>query len=136
MSKKCPLCEQGTLHREVRRVPYEYKGVSVEVEQPGEWCSSCGEGFLSADDMAANRKALHDAAARARGMLTSDEVRRIRRAMGLTQKKAGEIFGGGPNAFSRYERGIALQPKSLDMLLRLLDRHPSLKTELQYDLAA
>ena len=38
-----------------------------------------------------------------------------------TQKKAGELFGGGPKAFSKYERGEAIQNKSLDILMRLIN---------------
>ena len=40
--------------------------------------------------------------------------------MNLTQKKAGIIFGGGPMAFSKYERGIINQTRSLDVLMRLI----------------
>lgn len=45
-------------------------------------------------------------------------------------------FGGGPNAFSRYERGGTFQPKALDALLRLLDRHPEFLDEVLLDKAA
>ena len=35
------------------------------------------------------------------------ELVRIRKKLKLTQLEAGRITGGGPNAFSRYERGKA-----------------------------
>jgi len=124
MSKRCVVCGKGTVKRGTRKTPYTYKGVTVEVMQPGEWCNACGEGFLSPQDMAATRRKLHDAVAAAKGFLSSGEVRRIRRKLGMTQKQAGLEFGGGANAFSRYERGEALQPKALDRLLRILDVHP------------
>lgn len=53
-------------------------------------------------------------------------IRSTRRKLGLTQKQAGRIFGGGVNAFSRYERGITSPPKSLLALLTILDMHPEL----------
>ena len=136
MSKRCTVCGKGTVKREARKVAYTYKGVTVEVMQPGEWCDECGEGFLSPQDMAATRRELHDAAAAAKGFLSSGEVRRIRRKLGMTQKQAGLAFGGGTNAFSRYERGETLQPKALDRLLRLLDRHPKLLQEIEFAEAA
>jgi len=55
----------------------------------------------------------------------------IRSKLNLTQKEASKIFGGGPNAFSRYETGKALPPPSLIQLLRLLDNHPSLLEEIK-----
>jgi len=48
----------------------------------------------------------------------------------LTQQKASEFFGGGVNAFSRYERGETPVPKPLSQLLLLLYIHPDLLLEL------
>jgi len=54
------------------------------------------------------------------GYLLPSEVKSIRTRLKLTQHEAGDIFGGGANAFSRYERGEARQSLALDRLLRLL----------------
>jgi len=115
----------------MRKVAYTYKGVAVEVDQPGQWCGACGEAVLSSEDLAATRKPLHDARARADRLLLSEEVRRIRKRLGLTQRQAALLFGGGANAFSRYERGEVMQPRALDQLLRLLDGHPELLEEVR-----
>lgn len=69
-------------------------------------------------------------------LLAPGEVRRIRKKLGLTQREAGEIFGGGIRAFSQYERGETRQGKSLDKLLRLLDKHPELLDEVRVREAA
>jgi len=37
--------------------------------------------------------------------LTPDDIRRIRETLGLSQAEAGEILGGGPRAFTKYENG-------------------------------
>ena len=58
-------------------------------------------------------------------------MRRIRKKLGLSQKEAGEIFGGGIRAFSQYERGETRQGKALDKLLRLLNRHTDLLDEIR-----
>ncbi len=57
------------------------------------------------------------------GIIEPKKIRSIRKALGLNQKDAGELFGGGHNAFSRYERGELAPPKALSMLLDLLDSH-------------
>ena len=135
MSGKCPECG-ASLAREVRQVSYTYKAQTIAVEQPGDWCPQCGEGVLSPEDMASNRRELHDFRARVDGFLASHEIRRIRKKLMLTQHQAAELFGGGPNAFSRYERGEAMQSQALNQLLRLLDRHPELLKEIKKKQAA
>jgi HTH-type transcriptional regulator/antitoxin MqsA len=62
--------------------------------------------------------------------LPPTEIRKVRKRLKLTQKKAGEIFGCGIRAFSQYERGITRPCKATDTLLRLLDRHPELLDEI------
>ena len=49
----------------------------------------------------------------------------------IDQRQAAEIFGGGVNAFSRYENGRTKPPLSLVKLLKLLDRHPDLFDEIK-----
>ena len=49
----------------------------------------------------------------------------------LDQREAAEIFGGGINAFSRYETGKTKSPLALVKLLKLLDRHPELLADVR-----
>lgn len=55
---KCPVCG-GKMIREIRLVKYNYKNKTIQIEQPGEWCS-CAEGILTPDDVKATEKALLD----------------------------------------------------------------------------
>jgi HTH-type transcriptional regulator/antitoxin MqsA len=50
---------------------------------------------------------------------------------GHDQRQAAEIFGGGVNAFSRYENGKTKPPLALVKLLMVLNRHPDLLNELK-----
>ena len=128
--RKCPFCKKGSLVGKIKRETLKYKGHKLSVLQPGEYCSACGEGVLNGADLKTTRKTIHDWQAKIDKFLTSDELKAIRLKLSLTQREAGELFGGGPNAFSRYERGEALQMRSTDNLLRLLNKHPSLLLEL------
>ena len=58
-------------------------------------------------------------------------IARVRRKLDLDQRQAAELFGGGVNAFSRYENGKTKPPLALVKLLKLLDRHPDLLDELR-----
>ena len=52
------------------------------------------------------------------------EVRSIRQSLGLTQVEAGELLGGGPRAFTKYEAGTVKPAASVVNLLRLLEANP------------
>jgi len=49
----------------------------------------------------------------------------------LTQKDASSLFGGGANAFSKYERGDVIQSDAMDRLMRLVKQHPGLLGDLR-----
>ena len=58
--------------------------------------------------------------------IAADEIRDIRRRLGLSQVEAGEILGGGPRAFTKYEAGSVKPAAAVVNLLRLLDAHPEM----------
>ena len=57
--------------------------------------------------------------------LTPDDIRRIREGLALSQVEAGELLGGGPRAFTKYESGTIKPAASVANLLRLLEADPS-----------
>lgn len=58
-------------------------------------------------------------------------LRATRKKLGLRQAEAGQLFGGGASAFSEYERGKTQPHKSTVLLLKLLERHPELLSEVR-----
>ena len=56
--------------------------------------------------------------------LEPDEIRAIREGLGLSQVEAGELLGGGPRAFTKYEAGAIRPRASVVRLLRLLETNP------------
>jgi HTH-type transcriptional regulator/antitoxin MqsA len=63
-------------------------------------------------------------------------VRAIRLRLKLSQRKAGEILGGGPRSFQKYESGEVLVSRPMTQLLRLLERDPKRLKELMASKAA
>jgi len=119
----CP--ETGhPMRREVRPMTIEYKGRSLEVDMPGWYCEHCGEGVHSGKDMVVSDRALNRLKAEVNGLLLPETVKRIRKRLKLTQKAAGTIIGGGPNAFQKYESGEVLISKAIASALLLLDSNP------------
>ena len=57
--------------------------------------------------------------------ITPEEIRAIREGLGLTQVEAGELLGGGPRAFTKYEGGTVRPAAAVINLLRLLEANPA-----------
>lgn len=56
--------------------------------------------------------------------LTPQEIRQIRESLGLSQVDAGEILGGGPRAFTKYENGSTKPSASIVKSLKMLEANP------------
>lgn len=122
---KCHACQKGVLSQSTRPQTFTYKGKSVTLQQPGMWCDSCDECILSGDDIEKTDFEFEAFRNKIDGTLHPDEIRHIRKnILGLSQREAAEIFGGGVNAFGRYERGERTPLKSTINLLKMFERHP------------
>lgn len=126
---KCPACGHAMRHATWDKV-VTHQGRSVTVHAvSGNRCKNCGEAIY--DDESYDRvAAAGDGIVNALRKANPPEVRVIREKLGLTQAEAGRIFGGGVNAFSRYERGAAKPSTQMRKLLKLAERHPELVKEL------
>ena len=122
----CPECGSHEMVQGLRTQTVEYGGlVSAPYEQPGLWCQACGEGLLSFKEMEVGSREMHKLKAKVEGLLAPSEVRRVRKELGLTQKEAGLLLGGGRNAFQKYESAEVLTSQAISNLLRVLEKHPS-----------
>ena len=118
-----PVCpEDGTdMHRDVRPLTITYKGESQCFDMPGWYCDSCGESIHTGEDMKVSDRVLNRLKARAEGLPDPGEIRRIRKKLGLSQERAGQLLGGGPRAFQKYEAGDLLPSQAISGLLAVLD---------------
>jgi HTH-type transcriptional regulator/antitoxin MqsA len=119
------------LHRDVRPLTLTYKGESVTFDMPGWYGEGPDSGVFEGEDMKVSDRALNRLKARTEGLLEPEEIRRIRKKLGLTQEAAGEIIGGGPRAFQKYETGDLLPSRAISSALMLLDHDPKALTVLE-----
>lgn len=133
--EQCPFCGEYAYSHQIKDMTLRYKTHSITVKQPGYWCNECKEGVIGGNDRKATQKKLQTFRAKIDRLLSPDEIRHIREVLNLTQQQASNIFGGGVNAFSRYERGETPISKSLSQLLKLLNKHPDLLNELDKKIA-
>lgn len=127
--KLCVNCGCGEMVYETRDLTFTYKHVATLVPAMAGWfCPQCGEAYL--DDGARYAQACADHVDAVKKTL-GQRIKAIRKRLGLTQVAAADLFGGGVNAFSEYERGKTQPHPSTVLLLGLLDRHPDLLAEVE-----
>lgn len=119
----CPSC--GVLMMQgIKPMTITHKSLSATFEMPG-WYCTCGEGIVTAKDMDTSDRQLNLLKAKAENLVLPTDVRRIRKKLGLNQQVAGQLLGGGPSAFNKYEKGEVLPSKAISNLLRVLEALPS-----------
>lgn len=112
------------LRRGVRPMTLIYKGESITFDMPGWYGDNPDEGLFDPEDMKVSDRALNRLKVRAEKLLEPEEIRRIRRKLRLNQVRAGELIGGGPRAFQKYEAGDLLPSRAVSSALTLLDHNP------------
>jgi HTH-type transcriptional regulator/antitoxin MqsA len=119
----CP--ETGVpMHRDKRPLTLNYKGQSITFDMPGWYCDASSEGVHTGEDMKVSDRMLNLLKARSEGLLEPEDIRRIRKKLALSQTAAGELIGGGPRAFQKYEAGDLLPSRAISSALVLLDNDP------------
>lgn len=120
----CPV-SGAPMRRDVRPMTLTYKGESVTFDMPGWYCDTSDESTHTGADMKVSDRMLNRLKAQVEGLLGPEDIRRIRRKLGLNQADAGDLIGGGPRAFQKYEAGDLLPSRAVSSALRLLDRDPA-----------
>jgi HTH-type transcriptional regulator/antitoxin MqsA len=128
----CPLCG-GDVERQIRTYEIKYKHLQSYADLPGLYCSNpdCGEGMVEESAWNDVERIKAELKADYLGVMSPDKIREIRVDLNLSQRRAGQIFGGGPNAFQKYETGKVTISKPMNNLLRLVAKYPELMVELQ-----
>lgn len=130
---KCPVCGAAELIHDTRDLPYTYKGeTTVIAAVRGDFCPACSESIL---DAAESNRVMREMQAFSKqvnaAIVDPVFITNVRKKLDLDQREAAELFGGGVNAFSRYENGKTKPPLALVKLFKLLDRHPDLLNEVR-----
>ena len=130
---KCPVCGAAELVHDTRDMPYTYKGESTIIPSvTGDFCPACGEVVMDMAESIRNSATMMAFNKQVNASIVDPGfIAAVRKKLALDQREAAEIFGGGVNAFSRYETGKTKPPLALVKLLKVLDRHPDLLNEIR-----
>jgi HTH-type transcriptional regulator/antitoxin MqsA len=130
---KCPCCGSAELIHDTRDLPYTYKGETTAIPAvTGDFCPACSEVILNREhgDRYSEWVGMFQRQVNA-AFVDPAYIVQVRKKLDLDQREAAEIFGGGINAFSRYENGKTKPPLALVKLLKVLDCHPDLLNEVR-----
>lgn len=128
----CPVCGQAALKRAIYSDTFKHNERDVRVDGLESYeCASCNSEPMFPQQIRRNERRIREARRLADGLLSGNEVREVRERLGLSQQEAANIFGGGTNGFSKYERGETAQSVAMDRLLRLVMADPSKLDELR-----
>ena len=126
MGRPCVTCgsAEGMARFENETHEVVFRDLKTAVGKLSGWrCAACGEVEFD-DDSAERYAAAGDALVLQARREVGQELRRIRKKLGLNQAEASELTGGGHNAFSRYETGKVTPAPAVINLFRMLERHP------------
>ena len=130
---KCPVCGAAELIHDTRDQSYTYKGeTTIIAAVTGDFCPACAESVLDAAESDRVMREMRAFSKQVNAAIVDPIfITMVRKKLDLDQREAAEIFGGGINAFSRYENGKTKPPLALVKLFKLLDRHPDLLNEVR-----
>jgi HTH-type transcriptional regulator / antitoxin MqsA len=132
MSKAlCDFCERGNLQpTKIARV-FDYKGEPLVVQGYTVLvCDQCGEHVTGVAEARVNERLILEAKRKADNLMSGTQVKALRERLGLSQELASQLFGGGPHAFSKYERGEVAQSTAADRLMRIAEMYPAVLGDL------
>ncbi len=128
---RCPECGKKEVRlatvRHTSQIKHDGRLHSVEVPKlrvPR--CAACGELVFDNDVDEQIAAALR----RQLGLLSADEIRKSRDALGLSQRALAEHLGVAVETISRWENGVLTQTKAMDRYLRVYFGVPAARAAL------
>jgi putative zinc finger/helix-turn-helix YgiT family protein len=115
---KCFKCAKGKLTRQTADIAGEVRGEKITVRCECTMCNRCGFQVLSEEQSNDYTVASSDAYREKHGLLTSKELKDIRRRLRLSQQEFATFLKVGVASVKRWEAGL-IQDEALDLLIRL-----------------
>lgn len=123
----CPKCGSTDVAARTYGDTVDFRNLEFDVEGLlDSKCQQCGYVWATHEQDTQNHALIRGGYAAERdrlraqqGLLSGLEIAQIREQLKLNQREAAALFGGGYNAFNKYESGEVLQSFAMDRLLRL-----------------
>lgn len=121
----CPSCEMGKLGLTKKDLEFTYKNRKTQIKNQDLFkCDLCDYEALSRDDTKRVDKLLTDFRRSVDGLLTSDQLQRIRKSLDCNKKKMARLLSVDAKTVGRYENGVLTQSAPVDKLYRIFAVYP------------
>lgn len=130
ISYDCPICDEiHIIEIRKRKTKGLIKNETIEYEEIIYYCENEDDEFTPGDILDENLLRARDAFRLAHGLLTSSELKTIRKEYNLTQKEFSSILGWGDITIQRYEKK-SIQDETYDKIMRMFYENPIFALEL------
>ena len=130
---RCKICNSNSVIELSDNDCVSYKNNELSVVIDYSECRECGREFISKKQILNNELVIREAKKKHDGLLLKDDIVKARKDLNITQEEAAKIFGGGRNAFSKYERGEVSQSVAMDKLIRICLENRTIFNQLSKD---
>lgn len=127
---ECPFCDEiHTVEFRKRIGKSLVKNEPVEYEQVYYYCPIEDEEFVPSKFMDENLLRARDEYRKRKALLSSNDIKEIRKSYELTQKEFSNLLGWGDVTIQRYETKL-IQDETYDKLMNMVSENPSFALEL------
>lgn len=126
----CHVCGEGHMAQQSVWDAVEYKGQHGKICHYFSVCDTCGSEVADAAQTLENKREWVKFRKQIDKVPLGHEIAKMRQHYGLTQALAGQLFGGGPVAFSKYEHDDFLPDEAMANLLHLAIHYPDTVSRL------
>lgn len=126
----CPFCEKEHVVQVKKKISKaNVKDSVIEYDQIMYYCPEEEEEFIPSKMMDKNLLRARDAYRTSIGLLTSEEIKEIRKMYDLNQKEFSRILGWGDVTIGRYEKKL-IQDETYDNIMRMTQVNPAYALEM------
>lgn len=123
----CVNCNKKVSYSIRKNIIKEYKGQNVNVEENIAVCDECHKDIFVPDIDDANLKRLYAKYRELTGIISPEEIIKLRKKYNLSQRELVALLGWGKMTISRYEKGALPSKSHSDILKDLISNQESLK---------
>ncbi len=130
-AERCVACgEPSSVLEKVVPLKVESGGKSTVIQDRRMVCDKCGNVSYVGAQISEHERAAAAAIREIEGLLSADELQRIRAKYRLKQTDMEQMLSTGPKTWTRWERGKVPQSKAADKLIRLIAEDPDVARRL------
>ena len=124
----CEICKKKVNYIIRKNIIKEYKGQIVEVEENIAVCNKCGTDIFVPDIENDNLKRLYSKYKELTGLISTEEIIKLREKYNLSQRELVAILGWGKMTINRYENGSLPSKSHSDILKDIIKDEEHLKS--------